>query len=381
MRILTLSCEYPPIGGGGGTACRILAEALVRAGHEVDVLTAWMPGLPASTVTEGVRVLRAAGRRKHRHYSTMLEQASFLWPMFWQGRALARQHRYDLIHAHFAVPTGLLAYIIARDRRLPYVITAHGSDVPGYNPERFKAVHQLIGPVSRAVLRNAAAVTSPSRFLSRLIGQNSPVPVDVIPNPLDAAPAFSPTSPQPRRLLVASRLVERKGVHVLLEALDGLDEKVECVIAGDGPQRPALEARAQNLEAEVRFVGFVGREELSSLYASSAIFVLPSAQENFPMVLLEAMRAGCAIVTTTTPGCVEVVGDAGLTVEAGDREALRGAIAHLVGDTAARARLAEAASRRARLFDAEVIAERFVAVFERSLHGSGSSRLALQPTG
>jgi hypothetical protein len=100
VRILTLTCEYPPVGGGGATAGQVLAEALVGAGHTVDVLTARMPGLATEETIGGVRVARVPGWRRQRHYSTSLEQASFMWPMLRQGLELAAVRRYDLIHAH-----------------------------------------------------------------------------------------------------------------------------------------------------------------------------------------------------------------------------------------------------------------------------------------
>jgi glycosyltransferase involved in cell wall biosynthesis len=283
-----------------------LAEALVGAGHEVDVLTAGMSDLAAEEMIGGVRVLRVPGWRRQRHYSTALEQASYMWPMLRQGLQLTAARRHDLVHAHFVVPTGIVARRIARRQGIPYVVTAHGSDVPGYNPDRFALLHQVIGRAWRAVLADAAAVTSPSAFVRELIRRRAKAAVEVIPNPYDAA---GPASlPKRRRVLTVARLVQRKGVQHLIAALGGLEQDVECVIAGDGPLRPELEAMARRQGLAIEFTGFIGREALAELYASAAIFVLPSLQENFPMVLLEAMNAGCAVVTTDHPGCLEVVG-------------------------------------------------------------------------
>ena len=93
------------------------------------------------------------------------------------------------------------------------------------------------------------------------------------------------------KVLAVARLVERKGIAHLIDALASLGTDAEYVIAGDGPQRAMLEARARALGLSVAFLGQVDRDRLGSLYASSSIFVLPSARENFPMVLLEAMSA------------------------------------------------------------------------------------------
>ena len=365
MRILTLTCEYPPVGGGGATVCQVLAQALVRAGHEVDVLTARMPGLTDEEWTGGVRVVRAGGWRRQRHYSTALEQASFMLPMLQRGQKLADSCAYDLVHAHFVVPTGIVARRIARRHGVPYVVTAHGSDVPGYNADRFALLHRLIGPAWADVLSEASAVTSPSAFVKKLIRNRADIAVDVIPNAFDAAGASA--MPRRRRVLTVARLVERKGVQHLIEAMAGLDGGVECVVVGDGPMRASLEERARALALPITFTGFLDRDALQAVYASASIFVLPSTCENFPMVLLEAMAAGCAVVTTTHPGCAEVVGDAGLKVPPGDPAALRAAVAGLLAAPDQIAACGRAARERARRFASAEVAGRFTGLFERCL--------------
>lgn len=363
MRILTLTCEYPPVGGGGATVCQVLAQALARAGHEVDVLTARMPGLADEEWIGGVRVVRANGWRRHRHYSTTLEQASFMLPMLRRGQALAAERAYDLVHGHFIVPTGVIARRLAHRHGIPYVITAHGSDVPGYNPDRFALVHRLIGPAWRGVLHEAAAITSPSAFVRRLIRTQVDVAVDVIPNAFDAVAVSA--VPKRRRVLAVTRLIERKGIQHLIAALAGLGRDVECVIAGDGPQRAELERQAQAVGLPIRFTGFLDRHALQALYASANIFVLPSSRENFPMVLLEAMNAGCAVITTTHPGCAEVVGEAALKVPPDDSVALRTALATLLDHPAQARALASAGRERASSFGSGEVARRFTGLFER----------------
>ncbi len=371
-----LTCEYPPIGGGGATVCRLLGRAFAALGHEVDIVTAGMPGLPSTEAEDGARIHRVGGYRRRRHYSTAAEQATFLWPMYRAAASLLRRHRYDVIHSHFIVPTGWLGYRLSRRFGVPHAITAHGSDVPGYNPDRFGFLHSLLLPEWRRVLRQARWVTSPSHFLAELIGSQFPVPVAVIPNPF----AFDRQLARPRRRLVltVSRLVPRKGVQFLIEAMGGLPEGWELVVAGDGPSRAALEHQASGLP--VRFTGFVSREEVAKLYAEAAIFVLPSLVENFPMVLLEAMNAGCAVITTDAYGCGELAGDAGVLVPPEDADSLRRALLRLIGDPAERERLGEVARQRAREFAPEKIAGRFLTLFEDS-NGIGAARPSFRSEG
>jgi glycosyltransferase involved in cell wall biosynthesis len=115
----------------------------------------------------------------------------------------------------------------------------------------------------------------------------------------------------------------------------------------------------------VRFLGYVRGDELARLYHGSRLFVFPSVQENFPMVLLEAMSAGCAVVTTRAPGCVEVVGDAAVLTTPGDVAELAAALERLLADPAAVERLGAAARRRAARFCWRHVAAGFHEVFAR----------------
>src|SRR5439155_7590497 len=100
-----------------------------------------------------------------------------------KAASLAKQHRYDLCNAHFIFPTGPIAYSPNRLRKLPYILTARGSDVPGHNPNRFRFDHQLLGPVWRGLVRDADALVAVSHHLARRIEENAPgVSVHTIPN-------------------------------------------------------------------------------------------------------------------------------------------------------------------------------------------------------
>jgi glycosyltransferase involved in cell wall biosynthesis len=179
------------------------------------------------------------------------------------------------------------------------------------------------------------------------------------------------------RILVASRLIERKGVQTLLSALVGLETNFEIVVAGDGPCLTKLKRQADASIPTVIFLGFLSRDELSKQYASSRIFVFPSTLENFPMVLLEAMAHGCAIVTTSAPGCAEIVGDAAILVPPGDVGALREALARLTRDPALADRLARRAAERVHCFAADRIAGQFTDLFRDLLTARARPRAPL----
>jgi glycosyltransferase involved in cell wall biosynthesis len=151
------------------------------------------------------------------------------------------------------------------------------------------------------------------------------------------------------------RLVRQKGFGDLLAAMPTLLARVPgvwLVLAGDGVLREELQARAQSLgvAGRVRFVGF--RSDVPALLKGLDVLVVPSLQEGFPMITLEAMALGVPIVASSIEGIVEQLADdrQALLVPPGEPEALAGAIVALLQDRALARRLAESA--RARVVEA-----------------------------
>jgi glycosyltransferase involved in cell wall biosynthesis len=258
------------------------------------------------------------------------------------------------------------------------VITAHGSDVPGYNPHRLRAAHHMVRPVWKAIVQGASRVICPSQILEQLIQAQQPGPdkTVVVPNGLQVGP-YAPRTLTPRVLLV-TRMLERKGVQYVLDALAETSLATEVNIVGDGPYLPELRRRAVALRSPAKFWGWLDNRspELRGIYDSSGIFVLPSEAENFPIVLLEAMAAGLAIITTAGTGCAEVVGDAGLLVPVRDSRAIGRALKQLVEDHDLRQRLGVAARRRIEEnFTWRAVAARYVEEYERHVvSAAGSDR-------
>jgi glycosyltransferase involved in cell wall biosynthesis len=207
-----------------------------------------------------------------------------------------------------------------------------------------------------AALRSARHVFSPSEYL-RAIALRwglDPARVSVLPNPAPDVPPL-PSRDELRAglgldgsvLAFAGRLGPQKAVGVLLDALADARE-VTLVIAGDGPERATLERRAGELGlgSRVRFLGSVPREEVLRLFGAADASVLPSAWENFPHTVVEALAVGCPVIATAVGGVPEVVQDGvnGLLVPPGDPEALRDGIRRFFSDGELRRRLAEAAA-------------------------------------
>lgn len=363
MKILCMTYEYPPIGGGGSSVAHPLARTLHGLGHSIDVVTSGMPDLEKNETIDGINVNRVPCIRKHRHYTTATELLTYVWPAYQKARDLQRKRQFDINHTHFAMPSGIASYMLYKKTGLPYVTTIHGSDVPGYNPDRFQLAHILARPLWRKIITNSARIISASRFLKNLIQTHIDVAVDIIPNGYSPDGATSDSPEKKNRILVVTRMFERKGVQHFLESLDGLVHNWEIVIAGDGPYLPVLREKSRRMNLNVRFAGYVQGPELLQLYETSKIFVFPSLQENFPIVLLEAMQAGCGIITTNADGCGEVIGDAGIVTDPERPDQIRAALLKLMQNDDMIQQLRDTALRRIESFRWPRIANQYDKVF------------------
>jgi glycosyltransferase involved in cell wall biosynthesis len=243
------------------------------------------------------------------------------------GRALRRAAAdADLVHAHW-----LASMLVAPAARKPIVLTLHGSGTAG----RFEDLNvmakapRLAGPF----LRRAGVVIGVSEQLTRAARGAGARDARWIPNGVEI-PLEIGAEADPPEVLFVGRLSEEKGIRELVQATEGLN----LVVAGDG----ALRGLVPNA------LGFVPHAEAQRLIARAAVVVLPSYREGLPMVLLEAMAQGRAVVATSVGGIPSLIEDGvtGLLVPKGDAGALREAITRLLGDAALRSKLGAAARER-----------------------------------
>jgi glycosyltransferase involved in cell wall biosynthesis len=280
---------------------------------------------------------------------------------------LCKQNNYDINHTHFIYPDGILAFIVKIISGLHYIITVHGSDVPGYNPDRFKILHKILAPLWRLITSNAEQLIIPSNNLNQLVNKANPnIHTTIIPNGINLD-KFSPNGRRENKILVVTRMFERKGVQYFIKAVSGLNHGFSINIVGEGPYLESLKKLSKE-KANINFLGFLdnGSKELRELYESSKIFVFTSEAENFPVVLLEAMIAGLAIITTNDTGCAEVVGDGGILIKSKNPAAIKEALLKLINDAELCKMLGKAARRRAEeLFSWTTVANRYIQVYSQ----------------
>jgi glycosyltransferase involved in cell wall biosynthesis len=367
MKILTLCYEFTPLGGGGSKVAHGLSAEFVRMGHHVDIVTMSYQDLPSEEIVDGISVHRVPCMRGAVDVSHPHEMATYMPRALSKALKLAKLHSYDVIHSHFILPDGVASAFVKRRLNIPLLVTAHGSDVPGYNPDRFKLIHKIISAAWRRTVSAIDNIVCPSRYLEQLILQHEPrARTTVIPNGFDIA-RFDAGKRRKRRILIVTRMLERKGVQDVLRALVGTDLGYSVDIVGTGPYLDTLKKLDKELATNVTFHGWLDNDsdELKTLLEESAIFVFPSHTENFPLVLLEAMAAGLAIVTTEKTGCNEVVGDAAVLVPPANPESIRAALRKLIDDESLQKSIGQAARERLEnQFSWPSVAEEHIALYE-----------------
>lgn len=360
-----LNHEFPPVGGGAAPVTLELCKHLVFLGHHVDVVTMHYGDLPSFEVIDGVNVYRTPAIRKRPNICYTHEMATYLPGAFFKTLKLCRKEKYDIIHCHFIVPGAPLAWLMSKLTGIPFIVTCHGSDVPGYNTDRFKLTHKFLAPAWSFLAKRAHILVSPSRSLKKIIlAQNQKLHVDIIPNGI-YADRFTPGQKQ-KSILMCSRLLPRKGFQYVIKALQPLDFDWQINIIGQGPYLEELKKLADDCIMPVEFWGWLDQNDpkFKELYETSSIFVFPSEAENFPSVLLEAMSSGMAVITSTAGGCPEVVGDAGILVRPGNVEEIRAAIVKLIESEDLRNELATAALERVKIFSWQNITKQYIDCYE-----------------
>lgn len=375
MKILMLNYEFPPLGGGASPVTYNLAKELVSQGHEVDVVTMHYRELKKEEVIDGIHVYRVACLRSKREICYTREMLTYVISATLFTLSLTKRKEYDITHCHFIIPTGIIGYLLKKVRGLPYIITSHGSDVQGYNPERFLLQHRIVKPVWKVIVKDAGRIIAVSSYFKGLILKNIVTDnISVIHNGQSIMPQVSVKKEQ--KILLVSRILKRKGFQDFLDAVDGFDLKGwEVNIAGDGPYLGELIKKSEDLGLQINFLGFKTGTELDELYQTSSVFVFPSTHESFGMVLTEAMAAGCAIITTNVSGCEEVIGDAGFLVSPECPEDIKEALVELIGDQQLRDRLGERARERVKRFSWEHIAQKYIKTYEEVIKGNGNRRI------
>jgi glycogen(starch) synthase len=392
-RVLLLTWEYPPvIEGGLARHVRKLAEALVRQGATVDVLTRGIPSESDPTSGSAPGRMGIGGVTVHRvrepgwprdldRFVAWVEQMNT--DMLAAGEALADEYHFDLIHGHDWLVAHASAALADR-LGVPYVTTIHATEHGRHQGWVQDHPQSHIHSVEQWMARRADAVIVCSYYMRGHVADIFDIDerrIAVIPNGIDTT-EMRPNGdlhalrgefaqPQEKLVLFVGRLVYEKGFQLALDALPGVIARLQNVrflVAGSGTHEADLRAQAERLGLSEHgsFLGWIGDDALHALYRIADLCVVPSIYEPFGLVALEAMASGCPCIVADTGGLREVVpvGErVGLRFNGGDAEHLGVMIERLLVDNELRERLVTEASEHVLRFDWDDIAQRTRSIY------------------
>ena len=370
MRILTIIYEFPPIGGGGGRAAYDICKELVARGQNVTVLTAHMHGLNRKEYKDGILLIRIPSLRSESFRASFFTMLAYVLAGLWAGLRLIRLDRPDIIHTHFAVPSGALAWMLSVLTGIPYVLTAHLGDVPGGVPEKTGKWFRWLEPFTRPIWKRAKRVVAVSEFTRQLALQHYSVAVQVIPNGADVthlAPSEIKVNTPPR-LVFAGRFVYQKNPVAIVQILSQLkDINWQCTMLGDGPMFEDVKREIGKTGMNERFdlPGWVTPEQVLDHFSKSDILFMPSFSEGLPVVGVQALAKGLAIVASRIGGFLDLVDENknGYLIEVHDKDAFAGILRELISDRELLFQFRKASLKKSRDFEIQKVADQYQKIF------------------
>ena len=383
--LIVLASTFPARANDGTPAfVQDLAEQEAKS-FNVTVLTPMVPGAARRETVGNIQVVR------YRYFFKKFEdladgaildnlkanKARLLQvpPMFVGLGTALRKLVHELepvaIHAHWVIPQGLVASVVAP--KVPLLVTTHGGDIYALNQKPLLSL-------KKRVFRHAKHVTTVnSQMKQSLIGFGLPAEkVSVLPMGVDTGLVREIRKTAKKvdgQVLVVGRLVEKKGIEFLFEAMRKLQAEgklerkgkpaMRLKVIGDGPIRSALETAAKGLPVE--FMGQQGRDTVLRTIAESEIMVIPSVtaesgdQEDLPVTLLEGGAGAIATIASNLPGINEVVvnGVSGILTEQRDVKAIAAALDELLQDAKLRSKYAAGLEAAVAQYDIEIVGRKY----------------------
>ncbi|HEY2376209.1 MAG TPA: glycosyltransferase family 4 protein [Gemmatimonadaceae bacterium] len=380
MRALFIAHAYPRYENDPvGSFILRLATALRDHGIDSEVLAPSAPGLTSHEIIEGIRVHRyryAPGGMESLAYGGMMSvqvrsswrgriaMAGLLSAAFAKSLRLLRTGQFDLVHAHWWFPGGIIGTGLRALARRPLVTTLHGSDV--------RLARDVLGGARafRFVARTTDALTTVSSWLAREATQLAPKANPIVA-PMPVVPGlFHPGNARvENRLLFIGKLTEQKGLHHLLRALAIMRTRPSVDVVGAGRVDDAhLRELAQDLGVadRINWLPLLSQADLAERYREAAVHVIPALDEGLGLTAIESLLCETPVVAFDSGGVPDAVvpGRTGVLVQPGNIEALATALDELLTNPDERARLGRGG--RALMiakFSPDAVAARYASIY------------------
>ena len=352
---LLLATSFPPARGGMETLLYQTARRLASPPRVLAPSPAAAPDVDVRAVEVTPRRLR--GRAAY-HAAWAAHPALYYTSAFWRATVDAVSAHPPAVLQAGHVWLAPLAWLVARRLGRPFVVYAYGQEVWRHAPRR-QGAPGADAWLRGAALRAADRVLVLGRFGAGLVGAWGVAPARIVCVPFGAEPAPPAPPASGTRLLSVCRLVPRKGVDTVIEALRWLVPRfpeLEYRVVGSGPDAARLRAlaQAQGVADRVRFLGQVSDAELDTELAGCQLLVQPSRRtaegelEGLGLVYFEAAARGRAVVAGCSGGEADAVVDGvtGRLVDGASTEAVAAVVGELLADAPQRARLGAAGRAR-----------------------------------
>lgn len=378
MRILMLDNEFPPLGGGMGTANLALFRQFSKYDDiQIDLVTAALGSrFQSERFSDQINIYKVPVWNRDLHHSSNRELIFYTFQALFFSLYLLFRNRYNFCFAWSTLPAGAIAFWLFKATGLPYMVWASGPDIPGFE-QRYDRLYPILLPLIRSIWRHAKPLIAKCHEEVDLIHKSDVhTPVQIIPNGADLEGFISARFSDldgPLKIICVARLIERKGQHHLIRAVKMLKERgisIQVDLIGTGDSLEAFYKLASDLDVSdsIKFLGYVPREEIAQYYAASHLFVLSSYYEGMSLAALEAMSAGLPLILTRTGGTSELVieGVNGYTYEWGDVDGLV-VLIQKIAESRDRLRQMGTISRQiASQFSWPIIAHRYIEIFSQN---------------
>jgi len=311
MKILVLNYEYPPLGGGAGATTKHISEGLANLGHEVTIVTTWFKGLKHYEENNKLKIIRVKSKRKFTYRSDVFEMRSWIRCSKSYLTSYCIENNFDVCIANFALPGGEVALYMKKRFDIPYVVISHGHDIPWLFGKEMFWYHTATFPWIKKICKNSVLnimlTQEMKENIDKFLGKSNKTKNIIIPNGCDYdtfIPDYSKRS-SIFKIIFIGRLVSQKDPFTFLNALKLLalaDIPFVANIIGDGIHHDAMEkfVMENNLTKNVKFLGWISKDEIIEEYQSAHVFVQSSLYEAMSMAVMEAIACGNYVISTET---------------------------------------------------------------------------------
>jgi len=400
IKVYSLATTYPEsLDSKKPKFVHLINKELANFGFHVKTITPHSKNALVTEVMDSVRIRRfkflpekhefnyssipdEIRRTKFGYFKVMMMSLTFFWVTFFE----CLREKPDIIHAHWAFPCGVIAYLMSFFFHSKFIVTIHGGEIPFV--KKFKLLKRVVvSALNKSVLVCANSNYSKNEYVKMGVNPDKIitlfVPASFVKHSknLSSVKAFREkyADPSEKIVLFCGRLVERKGVEYLIKAIKELSiNNVRLIIVGGGEMLEKLQSLTNSLglDDKISFAGRASDEELGVFHDISNVFVCPSIidsqgnTEYLGLVIPEAMESKLPVIASSVGGIVDIIKNEenGLLVQQKDPSSLAKAIERIISDEKFRMKLVENSKKTVNEFSSTIIGKKYYEIFQNCLN-------------